>query len=92
MGGSSNGKMPGLQPGDRGSTPRPVHYEGRYPNWLRKLPAKQLPGKLVLGSIRRPSAHHGSMVKRRSHLGPNEEVQVQVLVELLMEFKMVSVV
>ena len=25
MGGSSNGKMPGLQPGDRGSIPRPVH-------------------------------------------------------------------
>jgi hypothetical protein len=25
MGGSSKGKMPGLQPGDRGSIPRPVH-------------------------------------------------------------------
>ena len=27
MGGWSNGKTPGLHPGDRGSIPRPVHYE-----------------------------------------------------------------
>ena len=28
MGGWSNGKTPGLQPGDRGSIPRPVHWFG----------------------------------------------------------------
>lgn len=39
MGGWSNGKTPGLQPGDRGSIPRPVHYEPTSKD-RRKAPPK----------------------------------------------------
>ena len=42
LGGWSNGKTPGLHPGDRGSIPRPVHYfatlHGRQPDTAGRAP------------------------------------------------------
>jgi hypothetical protein len=95
MGGSSNGKMPGLQPGDRGSIPRPVHS-------IRKVAGYGSPGRFAKPCgftamwVQIPrltlllSFHWGSMVKRKSCHGSNVEFRVQILVELLID--MVSVV
>ncbi len=86
MGGSSNGKTPALQAGDRGSTPRLSTLDDG-----RKAAGYGWPG-LVANECARKGVRvriprlplsvltSVPMVKRRSPLGPNEEFRVRFLV------------